>query len=40
LCRRLGNHDEARASYRQALEVTRLAPERRFLEGRLAELEK
>jgi RNA polymerase sigma-70 factor (ECF subfamily) len=38
LCRRLGNHDAARASYRQALDLTRLAPERRFLEQRLEEL--
>jgi RNA polymerase sigma-70 factor (ECF subfamily) len=40
LCRRLGNLDGARASYRQALTLTRQAPERRFLEGRLQELEK
>jgi RNA polymerase sigma-70 factor (ECF subfamily) len=38
--RRLGNPGEARASYLQALALTRLAPERRFLERRLAELEK
>jgi RNA polymerase sigma-70 factor, ECF subfamily len=38
LCRRLGRHDEARAAYRRALELTRQAPERRFLERRLAEL--
>jgi RNA polymerase sigma-70 factor, ECF subfamily len=40
LCRRLGNRDEARKSYRKALELTRQASERRFLERRLAELEK
>lgn len=39
-CRRLGNHAEARASYQKALELTRLAPERRFLEKRLEELKK
>ena len=38
LCRRLGRTSEARASYRRALELTRQAPERRFLERRLAEL--
>jgi RNA polymerase sigma-70 factor (ECF subfamily) len=38
LCRRLGRNDEARASYRRALELTRQAPERRFLERRLAAL--
>lgn len=38
LCRRLGRHDEARAAYRRALELTRQVPERRFLERRLAEL--
>lgn len=37
LCRRLGRTDEARASYRRALALTRQAPERRFLERRLAE---
>lgn len=35
LCRRLGRLDEARRSYRRALELTRQAPERRFLEKRL-----
>ena len=40
LCRRLGNAAEARKSYGRALELTRQASERRFLEGRLAELEK
>jgi RNA polymerase sigma-70 factor (ECF subfamily) len=39
LCRRLGRVDEARASYDRALTLTRQAPERRFLERRLAELE-
>ena len=38
LCRRLGRTAEAMASYRKALELTRLDPERRFIEGRLAEL--
>jgi RNA polymerase sigma-70 factor (ECF subfamily) len=38
LCRRLGRHAEARTSYRRALELTQQAPERRFLERRLAEL--
>jgi RNA polymerase sigma-70 factor (ECF subfamily) len=39
LCRRLGNVDAARNAYRQALGLTRQAPERRFLERRLEELE-
>jgi RNA polymerase sigma-70 factor (ECF subfamily) len=38
LCRRLGRTAEARVSYRRALELTRLEPERRFLERRLGEL--
>ena len=38
LCRLLGRDEEARASYRRALELTRQEPERRFLEGRLREL--
>jgi RNA polymerase sigma-70 factor (ECF subfamily) len=38
LCRRLGRTVEARASYRRALELARLEPERRFLEKRLQEL--
>jgi len=38
LCRRLGRTAEARASYQRALALTRLEPERRFLERRLAEL--
>lgn len=38
LYRRLGRTDEARAAYRRALELVRQAPERRFLERRVAEL--
>ena len=38
LCRRLGRHEEARAAYHRALELTRQVPERRFLERRLAAL--
>lgn len=38
LCRRLGRTAEARASYQRALALTKQAPERRFLERRLAEL--
>jgi RNA polymerase sigma-70 factor (ECF subfamily) len=38
LCRRLGRTAEAQTSYQQALALTRQEPERRFLEGRLAEL--
>jgi RNA polymerase sigma-70 factor (ECF subfamily) len=40
LCRRLGNRAEARVSYKRALELTQQGSERRFLEGRLAEVEK
>lgn len=40
LCRRLGRPDEARDSYERALALTRQAPERRFLERRLSELQK
>jgi RNA polymerase sigma-70 factor, ECF subfamily len=40
LCRRLGQTGDARASYERALALTRQEPERRFLERRLAELEK
>jgi RNA polymerase sigma-70 factor (ECF subfamily) len=40
LCRRLGKHAEARASYGRAIALTRQEPERRFLERRLAELPK
>jgi RNA polymerase sigma-70 factor (ECF subfamily) len=39
-CRRLGRRAEARAAYRRALELTRLEPERRFLERRLADLDR
>jgi len=35
LCRRLGRHAEARASYARALALARQGPERRFLESRL-----
>ena len=38
LCRRLGRNTEARSSYERALALTRLEPERRFLEKRLREL--
>jgi RNA polymerase sigma-70 factor (ECF subfamily) len=38
LCRRLGRSHEARDAYERALALTRQAPERRFLERRLAEL--
>jgi RNA polymerase sigma-70 factor (ECF subfamily) len=38
LCRRLGRKQEAAASYRKALALARQAPERRFLERRLASL--
>ena len=38
LCRRLGRMEEARASYKRALALTRQQPERRFLEQRLADL--
>ena len=38
LCRRLGRTNDARASYARALALARQAPERRFLERRLAEL--
>lgn len=37
-CRRLGRIEQASAAYQRALELTRQAPERRFLEKRLAEL--
>ena len=39
LCRRLGQTEQARASYERALALARQEPERRFLERRLAELE-
>ena len=38
LCRRLGRIADARSSYQRALALVRQEPERRFLEGRLAEL--
>ena len=38
LCRRLGRTADARESYRRALELVRVEPERQFLERRLAEL--
>jgi RNA polymerase sigma-70 factor (ECF subfamily) len=39
LCRRLGRRAEARIAYERALTLTRLEPERRFLEKRLQELD-
>jgi RNA polymerase sigma-70 factor, ECF subfamily len=39
LCRRLGRRVEARASYQRALSLARQEPARRFLRGRLEELE-
>ena len=38
LCRRLGRTADARAAYARALALTRLEPERRFLERQLARL--
>jgi RNA polymerase sigma-70 factor, ECF subfamily len=38
LCRRLGRRAEADGAYRRALDLTRQAPQRRFLEQRLREL--
>ena len=38
LCRRLGHTSEAIAAYERALKLTTQAPERRFIERRLAEL--
>ncbi|MGE5667793.1 MAG: DUF6596 domain-containing protein, partial [Betaproteobacteria bacterium] len=40
LCRRLGRKAEAAAAYSEALALTRQAPEKRFLERRIAELDK
>jgi len=40
LCRRLGRKEEAIASYAKALALSRQAPERHFLERRIAELRK
>ena len=38
-CRQLGRVEEARAAYQRALALTQQEPERRFIEGRLMELE-
>lgn len=38
LCRRLGKSAEARVAYEKALSLTRLEPERRFLQNRLREV--
>jgi RNA polymerase sigma-70 factor (ECF subfamily) len=38
LCLRLGRNEEARSSYRRALELSRQEPQRRFIQRRLAEL--
>ncbi|WP_248752486.1 RNA polymerase sigma factor [Pseudomonas sp. MWU15-20650] len=38
-CRQLGRVEEARAAYEKALSLTQQAPEQRFLERRLAELD-
>jgi len=40
LCRRLGRTEEALVSYRRALGLAQQEPERRFLERRVAELQK
>ena len=40
LLRRLGRAKEARAAYERALKLARQEPERRFLERRLAALQK
>jgi RNA polymerase sigma-70 factor (ECF subfamily) len=37
-CRQLGRIDEAKAAYQKALSLTQQAPEKHFLERRLAEL--
>ncbi len=37
-CRQLDRVEQARAAYQRALELTRQAPERRFIEGRLRDL--
>jgi RNA polymerase sigma-70 factor (ECF subfamily) len=39
LLRRLGRHDEARAAYRDAVALAGTDPERRFLLGRIAEID-
>jgi RNA polymerase sigma-70 factor (ECF subfamily) len=38
LCRRMGRTEDARASYRTALDLTEQEPERRFLDRRLRQL--
>ncbi|MDX1385473.1 MAG: RNA polymerase sigma factor [Thermoanaerobaculia bacterium] len=38
LCRRLARNEEARTAYERALELSRLDPERRFLQRRIREL--
>ncbi|RON53030.1 RNA polymerase sigma factor [Pseudomonas frederiksbergensis] len=38
-CRQLGRVEEARSAYQRALELTQQEPERRFIEGRLRDLE-
>jgi len=38
LCRRLGREADARAAYQRALSLTKLEPERRYLEKRLKDL--
>jgi len=38
LLRRMGRNDEAAESYERALELQQSAPERRYLENRLAEV--
>jgi RNA polymerase sigma-70 factor (ECF subfamily) len=38
MCRRLGRHADARASYRRALDLARQEPEREFLAARLRDL--
>jgi RNA polymerase sigma-70 factor, ECF subfamily len=40
LCRRAGRKEEALGSYRKALSLARQGPERRFLERRVAEIER
>jgi RNA polymerase sigma-70 factor (ECF subfamily) len=40
LCRRLGRIEEARGSYQRALALTQQEPERKFLQGRLEEMER
>ena len=39
LCRQLGRTEQARASCLRALELTQQAPQRRFIERRIGELE-